>query len=212
MFLRDTVQKRCKTIQILRHAARITARTALLLTCAVLLSAGSIEPSGDFLAEEHGVKRGVDLLREKLGPKARILRVEVFHDRITVLAQDPSNRRRFEAWRLEKMSDQGIGSEKVVGPESPANPALLNIDLEAYLFDFADVDLETADKLKKPAIERADLDNPAHVSSHRVSARKVSPSSTVQWEVNVESDGESATIYTNADGTIRGADLSQTHK
>jgi hypothetical protein len=211
----DALQKCCKTVLSLRQAVRTTARTTLLLTFAVLLCAWGIGPPGDFLLEEHGVKRGVDLLREKVGPKARIFSVDVLHNRISVLAQDPLNHRRIEAWHLEKRSYRGIINwESVVGPE-PARPTLINPDLEANLFDLAEVNLEAADQLKKAAIARADLDDPAHASEIVIRRRIfITPpaSGAVEWHVHVASEWEDAEIYANADGTIRAADLVHTSK
>ncbi len=214
MFFRNTGQKRREIMQILGNMARITGRTALLLTCAVMLSAWRIGPPGNFLQDQNDVKRGLDVLREKLGPKARIFSAEISAERITVLAQDPSNHRRIEAWRLEKELYQGISWESVSGPEH-AVPSLINPDIEANLFDLAEVNLEAADKLKKAAIERADLDDPAKVSAIVIRRRVfiIPPASgAVEWHVSVSTDWESAEIYANADGTIRSAELRNTHK
>jgi hypothetical protein len=213
--LQGVLRKCCKTMLLPQQAVRVIARTTLLLPFAVLLCAWGIGPPGDFLAEEHGVKRGVDLLREMLGPKARIFSVEVLHNRISVLAQDPLNNRRIEAWRLEKRSYRGIINwESVVGPEA-ARPTLINPDLEANLFDLAEVNIEAADQLKKAAIARADLDDPARASEIVIRRRIfiIPPASgAVEWNVHVASEWEDAEIYANADGTIRAADLVHTHK
>src|SRR5262249_53000222 len=120
-----------------RRAAK-APRLALLFACTVFLPAWGGGPPGRLLTGEHGIKRGVDLLREKFGPKARIFSVEIWQDRITVLAQDPLNRRSIVAWRLQKESFRRINWESVVGPEE-ASPSLVNPDLEANLFDLAEV-------------------------------------------------------------------------
>jgi hypothetical protein len=198
----------------LRRCAPAVPRLVLLFICAILLPAWDIGPPKSFLADGQAIKRAIAQLREKLAPKTRIFSVEIWQDRVTLLAQDPLNHRLIQAWRLQKESFRGINWESVAGPE-PESPVLGNPDPEANLFDLAEVNLDAVDELMKAAIKRADLDDAAHVSEI-VFRRRVyivsRASGAVEWHVHVASAWESADFYANADGTIRAAELRNTHK
>jgi hypothetical protein len=204
-------------MKMLRRIPYKFAATLIVLGCFVALARAGNGHKQGFLSEPNAIKDGMAAILEKTGPRVRAFSVEIAVDRMTLLAQDAGNRRRIQEWRFETVEGVFRSGKEVAGPFEP-QPALINPDLEANLFDLAEVDFAAADALIKSAIERAALDEPGHVTAIAIKRRIfISPpgSGDVEWSVHVAGDWpnmEDAYIYANARGTIRGAELQRTNR
>src|SRR5262249_47900441 len=105
--------------------------------------------------------------------------------------------------------------DRIAGP-TPYQPSLVNPDLEANLFELREVDLDTASKLARAAIERAALKDPASVTRMEIARQTLilpSPASgEIRWTLNISSGRESAQVFADAHGTITGANLDGTDR
>jgi len=118
------------------------AFAALLLTLAAL--SGSAQA---FLDDPAAYDVAIATLRSQLGPHARVLKIEIARDGVSIEAQDTSNRNHVDRWRYGTVVYlKSIPIKRLTGPE-PIDPTLINPDLEANLFDLDSVDLAATQKL-----------------------------------------------------------------
>lgn len=197
-----------------RRQGRMLGR--LVLVVLSVMSFGGDIASAYFADDAESFNLGVSILRGALGAHARVLRLEVTRDGITVEAQDPNHRTHIDRWRYGTVVYLSvIPIKRLTGPQA-INPTLINPDLEANLFDLDSVDLTAAARLLPKAVARARLDDPAAVTRMEIQRQIFilpSPSSgDVRWTLDVDSGRERAAIYANARGEIVGADLSGTHR
>ena len=155
------------------------------------------------------------VLRGAIGQPVRALRIEADANGIEIDAQDPHNLNHINHWRYGTVTYMGIPLRRLTGPE-PVNPTLINPDIEANLFDLDSIDFTAAPKLVVDAIARGHLQDPATVTKMEI-ARQIfilpkPTSGEVRWTVHVDSGRERAEIFANAQGTILGADVSDTQR
>src|SRR4051812_38022691 len=169
-----------------------------------------------FLDDPAAYDVAIATLRGQLGPHARVLKIEIARDGVSIEAQDPGNRNHVDRWRYGTVVYfKSIPIKRLTGPE-PIDPTLINPDLDANLFDLDGVDLTATQKLIKAALSRARLEDPAAVTRIEIQRQVFilpSPSSgDVRWTVSIDSGRERASVYANAHGDIIGADLSATRR
>ncbi len=195
---------------------RLRARTYAALSALMLLLIAFSGSALAFLDDPAAYDVAISILRSKLGPHARVLKIEIARDGVSIEAQDPSNRNHIDRWRYGTVVYlKSIPVKRLTGPES-IDPTLINPDLEANLFNLDSVDLSAKEKLIKAALARARLEDPAVVTRIEIQRQVFilpSPSSgDVRWTVSIDSGRERATVYANARGEITGADLGGTRR
>jgi len=188
-------------------------RSALALLAALVLS---VAPAGaSYLDDPQSFDLAVTALRSKVGEHARVFKIEIEPEGIAIEAQDPSNRTHIDRWRYGIVRILRVPFNRLAGPEA-VDPTLINPDLEANLFDLADVDLSATIKLVQAAVARARLNDPAVVTRIEIQRQVFilpKPSSgNVRWTLHVDSGRERASVFANAKGQITGADLSGTQR
>src|SRR5262245_30035806 len=72
----------------------------IVMVCFLPLAQAQSGPLNDVFSEPIAIKEGISAIVEKTGPAVRAFSVEIAPNRITLLAQDPSNRRHIQEWRL----------------------------------------------------------------------------------------------------------------
>ncbi|MGE0023925.1 MAG: hypothetical protein AB7S70_09875 [Hyphomicrobium sp.] len=196
------------------HPLRALARAALLLCCMVLVTAWRFGPPLTFFEEEGAIAAAVEQLRAA-GGFTRVLSIGITADEVAVQAQDPRNPDHINRWRVAKHNLGKFNWQSADGPE-PVPLNLINPDLEANLFDIADVDLGAAGRLAKQALSLAALDDAAAVSSMDIERQLLllpNPSSgDVRWRVAVGSGRENASVAADAKGNIVRVDLAGTNR
>lgn len=182
----------------------------------VLLAGCRFGDPVSFFDEDKAVEQAFAMLKERMGnSKARALSIVITPDQVTLRAQDPKNNRNVDEWRVSRISMAGFNWERQSGPD-PVKLDLINPKLEDNLFDLESVDIASAGKLARAAIERAKLEGAAHISRMEI-VRQVyiipAPASgPVRWSVSVTSDREAAQIFADAKGEILRVDLTNTNR
>jgi hypothetical protein len=202
----------------MRHGRRLTSfipRAALLLGCAIFLTAWRFGPPLTFFEDEHGIADAVARISGSAGTLGRVLSIAVTPEEVRVQAQDATDKRHVNEWMLVRSHIRSFNWETLKGPE-PVELTLINRDLEANLFDIAEVDLKASGKVAQEALSRAALEDPAAVTSMEI-RRQVfilpEPSSgNVSWKVDVGSGRESASVYADAKGNVVRIDLAGTNR
>ncbi len=182
------------------------AGVALLAVC------GSA--AANFLDDNGQFAFAVGVLRSAVGPHARVLTITADPDGVAIDAQDPRNHDHIDRWRYGQDTVlHAIPVKRLSGPQ-PADPTLINPDLEANMFDLNAIDFAAAPMLLAAAVARAQLQDAAAITRIEI-ARRIfllpNPGSgDVRWTVAVSSGRERAEIYADARGNIIGADVSGT--
>jgi hypothetical protein len=190
-------------------------RLAALLVGVVSLSGCRFGDAISFFDEDNAINGAAQVLRERIGAPVRMLNVAITPDRVAFRVQDPNNRNHIDEWRLDRMSLAWINWERLSGP-NPYQITLVNPDLEANLFELDEVDLASATKLAREAIERAALKDKASVMRMEI-ARQVyvlpSPASgEVRWTVDISSGRESVQVFADARGAVTGMNVDGTER
>jgi hypothetical protein len=184
------------------------------LIAAVLLLPSGYATAG-FADDNTAFSLAISMLRGAVGQHARALRIEADVNGVEIEAQDARNHNHINRWRYGTVIYMGIPVRRLTGPE-PVDPAVINPDIEANLFDLDSIDFTAAPKLVTDAIARAHLQDPATVMGMEIARQTFilpQPSSgDVRWTVHVDSGRERAEIFANAEGLIVGADVSGTQR
>src|SRR5215469_17178721 len=104
----------------------------MLLASSGFVTAGYIDDNTTF-------SLAISVLRGAVGPHARALRMEADVNGIEIHAQDPHNRNHINGCRYGTVTYMGVPLRRLTGPE-PIDPALINPDIEANLFDLDSID------------------------------------------------------------------------
>ena len=189
-------------------------RALYALVVPVLLASSGFVTAG-YIDDNTTFSLAISVLRGAVGPHARALRMEADVNGIEIHAQDAHNRSHINGWRYGTVTYMGVPLRRLTGPE-PIDPALVNPDIEANLFDLDSIDFAAAPKLIHDSIARANLQDPAAVTRMEIARRSfILPHPTggeVRWTVHVDSGREQADIFADAQGAIVGADVSGTQR
>ena len=189
-------------------------KASCALLVAALLLPSSIARAG-FADDSTAFSLAISVLRGAVGQHARALRIEADVNGVEIEAQDARNRNHINRWRYGTVTYMGIPLRRLTGPE-PVDPAVINPDIEANLFDLDSIDFNAAAKLVSDAIARAHLQDAATVTRMAIVRQTFilpEPSSgDVRWTLHVDSGRERAEIFANAQGLIIGADVSGTQR
>jgi hypothetical protein len=179
----------------------------------VIVACGSAEAS--FLDNETELGQAIPALRSAIGNHPRVLKIEVDPDIVTVEAQDSRNPEHVNRWQCVNRVLGFIPMRWVTGPEA-VDLQLLDPDLEANLFDLNAVDFSAMSKLEKAAIEHAQMQDAAVVTSMEIARQTFlvprPTSSDIRWTLHITSGREHADVFASAQGVITGADLSGTQR
>jgi hypothetical protein len=189
-------------------------RALYALVVPVLLASSGFVTAG-YIDDNTTFSLAISVLRGAVGPHARALRIEADVNGIEIHAQDAHNRSHINGWRYGTVTYMGVPLRRLTGPE-PIDPALVNPDIEANLFDLDSIDFAATPKLIHDSIARANLQDPAAVTRMEIARRSfILPQPTsgeVRWTVHVDSGREQADIFADAQGAIVGADVSGTQR
>lgn len=163
---------------------------------------------------EQSFKEAVAALQLLIGQRTRTFRIDIDDGDFTLQMQDPAAQSHIDVWTRYRMTYRDIISwEGISGPD-PVEPTLINPKLEENLFNLAEIDFAAWPKLEQAAIERAGLQDPAHVTKVNIQRRIYlipSPSNgEVRWTLDVRSGRESASIFANAKGVVTGGNFDGT--
>lgn len=194
----------------LTHAAAVAA---------VLLAPAFPAVADDSLLDEGRAQAAVQNIFDKANHPNKILSLELRPLRLDVELQDPAQPRHIDAWadavQVGIFRRLVFGSEAISGPR-PVDPVLPNHDLAANLFEFKPADAAVIPKLVAAAIKRAQLEDPAEVSSMELRRQLhlvPEPSSgDPRWTINVTSGRERAEIYADLAGNITHGNFDGTHR
>ena len=189
-------------------------RALYALVVPVLLASSGFVTAG-YIDDNTTFSLAISVLRGAVGPHARALRIEADVNGIEIHAQDAHNRSHINGWRYGTVTYMGVPLRRLTGLE-PIDPALINPDIEANLFDLDSIDFAATPKLIHDSIARANLQDPAAVTRMEIARRSfILPQPTsgeVRWTVHVDSGREQADIFADAQGAIVGADVSGTQR
>jgi hypothetical protein len=183
------------------------------IIASALLSSG-VARAG-FVDDNATFSLAISALRGAIGQHARALRIAGDSNGIEIDAQDPHNPNHINRFRYGIVTYMGVPLRRLSGPD-PVNPAPINPDIEANLFDLDSINFPAAPKLITDAIARAHLQDAAAVTGMEI-ARQVfilpePTSGEVRWTLHVDSGRERAEIFADAQGVIVGADVSGTER
>jgi hypothetical protein len=155
---------------------------------------------------------------DKANHPTKVLSVQIGVKELTVEVQDPAQPKHIDAW-IDQLSDSTVGHwimpETVSGPRA-VDPTLANPDLEANLLALKPSDLALVPDMIAAAIKRAALEDPA--TEVRLELRRqlhllpVASSGPPQWDIQVSSGRERATIYADLGGKLTHANLDGTRR
>jgi len=169
-------------------------RALYALVVPVLLASSGFVTAG-YIDDNTTFSLAISVLRGAVGPHARALRIEADVNGIEIHAQDAHNRSHINGWRYGTVTYMGVPLRRLTGPE-PIDPALVNPDIEANLFDLDSIDFAATPKLIHDSIARANLQDPAAVTRMEIARRSfILPQPTsgeVRWTVHVDSGREQA--------------------
>jgi hypothetical protein len=190
------------------------ALCALIAGAALFASGGSAKAS--FIDDNATFSLAISVLRAAIGAHPRAIRLEADANGIEIEAQDPHHPNHIDRWRYGIVNYLGmIPLRHLTGPQ-PVDPALINPDIEANLFDLDGIEFAAAPKLIAAAIARARLQDEAkvtHMEIQRQAYLLPEPSSgDVRWTLHIDSGRERADIIANAQGVIVGVDVSGTQR
>jgi hypothetical protein len=190
-------------------------RTITVLGCLLLLTGWRLGTPLSFFEEEGAIAKAVSDLSKAGERFNRVISIDVTPTEIRIEAQDPNEKRHVNTWRIIRMNIRSLNWEAHKGPE-PVQLNLINPDLEANLFDLANVDFKAADKLMRDAIKRAELEDAASITSMEIRRQLFllpNPSSgDVRWTVSVGSGRENASLVADARGNIVRVDFAGTNR
>ena len=127
-------------------------RALYALVVPVLLASSGFVTAG-YIDDNTTFSLAISVLRGAVGPHARALRIEADVNGIEIHAQDAHNRSHINGWRYGTVTYMGVPLRRLTGPE-PIDPALINPDIEANLFDLDSIDFAAAPKLIHDSIAR----------------------------------------------------------
>ena len=168
-----------------------------------------------YVDDQTELSQGISQLRSAIGSHPRVLRVEIDPHAVTIEAQAPNNPKHVNRWRCFDHILRFVPIPWVIGPE-PVDLQLLDPDLEANLFDLDSIAFPEFSKLKQAAIKRAGIEDAA-VVTHMEIARQIYivPQLTagdIRWTLRIASAREHAQVFADAQGVIKGSDLSGTQR
>ena len=201
------------------HGFRYVGRCATLACAAFLaVTTGASAAADDSFFDEGRAQAALVKILGSGSQTVQALSLQIQPKELTIEVQDPNAPKHINAW-VDDMATTRIGHlimpESVSGPR-PVEPTLINPDLGANLFALKADDLAVMPAMIAAAIKRAGLEDPANVV--RMELRRQlhllpQPSSgPPEWNIDVSSGRERASIYADLAGRLTHADLDGTRR
>jgi hypothetical protein len=155
---------------------------------------------------------------DKAGNPSKILNLEIRTGELEIDVAEPAQPKNIDAWTASPVTTsilRWIYPESISGPRA-VDPALPNPDLAANLFEFKPSDAAVLPKLIAAAIAHAALEDTATVA--RMELRRQlhlvpeASSGPPEWDIEVTSGRERATIYADLAGRITRANFDGTRR
>jgi hypothetical protein len=198
-------------VVMLSRIAAVTGAIFLALTGTALAVDDSFFYAGKAQA-------ALEKIFDQANHPTKVLSLDIRSDTLTVEVQDPASPKHVDAW-VDYLNTSTllhwIRPESISGPR-PVDPTLPNPDLEANLFPLKPADLAVVTTMIMAAIKRAALEDPAGVE--RMTLRRQlhllpQPSNgPPEWNIEVSSGRERATIYADIAGHLTHANLDGTRR
>lgn len=159
----------CRVHSIAQPDVRLGAGMRKALWAAIIASAllSSGVARAGFVDDNATFSLAISALRGAIGQHARALRIAGDSNGIEIDAQDPHNPNHINRFRYGIVTYMGVPLRRLSGPD-PVNPALINPDIEANLFDLDSINFPAAPKLITDAIARAHLQDAAAVTGMEI--------------------------------------------
>ena len=180
----------------------------------VLLASLPAYAAEGYIGTPGDAARAAGLVTEALGRKAQVHTIRITEKDVTVLVRGDARPGDVEEWKVRTANRFFFfPSEGVSGPSAKQAPAIV-ADPAGGFFSFDDIALDKVSEVVGRAIAYARLQDTATIQTIEI-ARRVNllPTPTygdIRWTLYVSSPRETATVYTDAAGTIIGGDLSNT--
>lgn len=180
----------------------------------ILLACLPVRAAEHYITTPGDAARAVGLVTDAIGREAQVHTIRITEKELTLLVRGAARPGDVEEWRV-RMARRFflLAAETVSGPSARPAPAIV-ADTASGFFAVEEIALDKVDQVANRAIAYARLQDEAIVQSIEI-ARRVSllpkPAyGDIRWTLYVASARESATVYTDAKGTIIGGDLSNT--
>lgn len=165
------------------------------------------------LFEGTASQEAVAKLTEKLKAPARVLKIDIQPETLSIQVQDPAAPTQVNEYTYRKLSGlTAMIVPTVTGPK-PVRLSLINPNLEENLFDLGSVNFAAVAETVREAERRVALDGGGKVRTILIQRRVgiLPPSSgDVEWDISVGGPRESASAYADAQGRIRRVNLDGT--
>jgi len=172
----------------------------------------------DSFFDEGKAQAALEKIFDKANHPTNVLSLEIRRNELTVEVQDPASPKHIDAW-VDQLATSTLVRwlipETISGPR-PVDPSLPNPDLEANLFELKPGDLAVMPRMIAAAVKRAALEDPGGVE--RMALRRQlhllpQPSSgPPEWDIEVSSGREQATISADLTGHLTHANLDGTRR
>ena len=168
--------------------------------------------------DEGRAQAALERIFDKAGHPTKVLSLVIRAHELAVELQDPSQPGHIDAWQDSLATStfrRWVYPEWISGPR-PVELSLPNPNLDANLLDLKPSDAAVVPKLVADAVKRAQLEDAARVD--RLELRRQlhlvpEPSSgPPQWDVEVTSGRERATIYADQSGRLTHANFDGTRR
>ena len=180
----------------------------------VLLAGQPALAAEGYIGTPGDAARAAGLVSEALDRKAQVHTIRITEKDVTVLVRGDARPGDVEEWKVRTANRFFFfPSEGVSGPSAKPAPAIV-ADPAAGFFSLDDIALDKVSEVVGRAIAYARLQDTATIQTIEI-ARRVNLLPTpaygdIRWTLYISSPRETATVYTDAAGTIIGGDLSNT--
>jgi hypothetical protein len=202
-----------------RHTRRggwIVLASALLMVATLLVPGMSRANAAEgFIEEPQKAFDTIERFRAFAGKTWRPLSIEVQPGEIVLVVEEAPRARPLKRIVIQESSFLGLNRITASQPQAVQDNGPVR-DTESALFRFEDVPLQTLAKIASAARDRAALEGRARVTNvvirKGISFGETIASGPLRIEIALGSASESATVVAMPDGTIIGADLSNTRR
>lgn len=208
-----------KTHHIHQNRIWIGLRAGIFVLCLALglascrKSGASAEESSLFVGD--AAQKAMKKIVSKMPSTPRIFSIDIQPEEMRVIVRSTSDPNHLDEYRYVRAGRELFWLSGVSGP-TPAQPVIINPNLEENLFDLAEVNLAAVAETGREASRRLALDGGGTTVSIRIQRQvSIEPhphSGAIVWNISVRSPRESASATADAQGHIRRINLRGTRR
>jgi hypothetical protein len=183
-----------------------------LILGTLFLSSGSLK-AAQSLFEGASSQEAVAKLSEKLKAPARVLKIEIQPETLSIQVQDPAAPTQVNEYTYRKLTGLVAMILPIITGPKPVRLSLINPNLEENLFDLGKVNFAAVAETVREAERRVALDGGGTARTILIQRRVgiLPPSSgDIEWDISVVGPRESASAHADAQGRIRRLNLDGT--